>query len=74
MTPGEMRMRIVAGLSGARVRQKRTQASLAEKIGKTHQSVARWEGGESDPTVENLCRWADALGFDVVLAKREKAE
>lgn len=74
MSPGEMRMKIIVGLSGARARARKTQALLAEKIGKTHQAVARWEGGTSDPTLENLCRWADALGYDVVLAKREKAE
>ena len=46
----------------ARERAGYTQEDLAIEIAVPTRSVQRWEYGECQPSVTNLCRLADALG------------
>lgn len=39
-----------------------TQEDLAEKVGVTRQSIAKWEAGQSQPDLERACLLAEALG------------
>lgn len=60
-------------LIAARKRQKLSVAAVAAAIG-THRSVVyRWENGERWPEVDNLRRWADALGVQVEVVVHDSA-
>jgi len=48
-----------------RKRRHLTQEQLAEKIDVTRQAVAKWESGESEPTLEKSRLLADALGVSL---------
>lgn len=62
-----------AYLTMARIQEGLTQRGLAERSGIAQNQIAKWEcGGEF--SLRNLVRWADALGFDVRLVKREVAD
>ena len=63
---------IVAALKAERKRQRLTLQRLGEVLGRrTYQTVWQWENGASDLRLSNLRAWADALGFDLTLTKRE---
>ncbi len=47
-----------------------TQAELAERLGTSQPTIARWEGGRQIPSVRTLVRVAKATGFDLVLGLR----
>lgn len=38
-----------------------SQLNLAEKIGKDQSSIAYWESGKAEPTLENVIKIADTL-------------
>lgn len=42
-----------------------TQEQIAEKIGVTRQTVAKWERGEAVPDIENIVALADVYGVTV---------
>lgn len=42
-----------------------TQEDLAEKVGVTRQAVAKWETGESEPTLEKSRLLSEALGVSL---------
>jgi hypothetical protein len=45
-----------------------------ELIGnETYASIYNWESEKTSPTLRSLRRWADSLGFDVVLRRRGEA-
>jgi transcriptional regulator with XRE-family HTH domain len=44
-----------------------SQRALGEQLGMAQPQVARLEDGEHTPTLETLCRIADALGLDIDL-------
>ena len=73
LSPGEER---VPGyrLRRARTRAGLTQAEIARRLGITQQAVARAERWDSNPTVEFIESWAQALGleFDLVLRERSR--
>ena len=48
-----------------------TQHELAERIGTSQPTVARWEGGMQIPTVRSLLRIAQATGFELELGLRQ---
>lgn len=54
----------------ARRRAGLTQAGLAERLGTTQSSVARWERGATSPTVATLERIAGALGSALAVTLR----
>lgn len=51
-----LRARAAAGL---------TQEALAERIGTSQSTIARWESGTQLPSVRSLMRVADATGFEL---------
>jgi transcriptional regulator with XRE-family HTH domain len=62
---------IVAALKAERKRQGLSLERLGKRMGRhTYQTVWQWESGTHAPTLASLRAWADALGFDLVLAKR----
>lgn len=42
-----------------------TQEQIAEKIGVTRQTVAKWERGEAVPDIENIVALADVYGVTI---------
>ena len=50
-----------------------TQEQLAERIGTSQPTVARWEGGKQLPSLRSLIRIAEATGFQLTLALRSSA-
>ena len=58
------------GLIASEISMKRqdlglTQADLAAKLGVTQSMVSRWEKGETNFTLDTLCRIADALDIQM---------
>lgn len=41
----------------------KTQRQMADALGVTERSFARWERGEVEPSIERLTAWAQALGI-----------
>ena len=54
----------------ARASAELTQVELAEKIGTSQPTIARWESGAQVPTVRSLLRIAEATGFELELGLR----
>lgn len=52
-------------LVGLRKLNRLSQEELAEKVGVTRQAVAKWEAGESEPTLEKSRLLAQALGVSL---------
>jgi transcriptional regulator with XRE-family HTH domain len=61
------RREIGVRLREARLRAGLTQAQLAERIGREHRTIHRWEYATRIPSLEDLLLLADAL--DVPLAE-----
>ena len=52
-----------------------TQEDLAEKVGVTRQAIAKWEAGESEPSLDKCKLLADVLGVSIDdLANYEPSE
>jgi transcriptional regulator with XRE-family HTH domain len=62
---------IIDTLHGARLERGMTQQQLADQAGVHRMLVTDWETDRRLPRLDRLRRWADALGFDLVLVKRE---
>lgn len=63
---------ILAELQAERQRRGLSLQALGEELGRsTYQSVWNWESGTSNITLSCLRQWAGALGYDVMLVKRE---
>ena len=54
--------RIILQLVRARRAQGRTLDDVAKKVGCNRQTIWRWEGGSSSPTLDKLLAWAETLG------------
>ena len=54
----------------------KSQETLAERLGVSRQAVSKWETGESEPDLANLCALATAFGVtvDFLLSDEEPAE
>lgn len=62
---------IIDTLHGARLDAGITQQKLADRIGCTRNEVCYWEIDHKIPRLDRLRLWAEALGYDVSLTKRE---
>lgn len=49
-----------------------SQQELGSRIGTTQSAVSEWETGGCRMSVESVLKTADALGYDVVLVRREE--
>ena len=58
-------MSISANIQTTRQAAKLTQEQLAEAVGVSRQTVAKWEAGETSPDLEHAAALADALGCTV---------
>ena len=54
-----------------RVNQNLSLETLSDMTGYNSNSLQRWENGRVSPLLKSFIDYADALGFDVVLKKRE---
>ena len=59
------RREIGARLRAARLHANLTQVQLADRIGRDHRTVHRWEYAQRIPTLEDLLLLADAVGVDL---------
>lgn len=62
---------IVEELHTARKRSGLTQKTITERMGTTQSALSELERGVTTPRLPTLRRWAEALGYDVSLTKRE---
>lgn len=51
-----------------------TQPGLAELAGVSKNTLCKLERGESNPTLDVLCRLADVLGMEVRLEVKKRAD
>ncbi len=58
-------MPINTNISKLRASLKLTQSELAEKLGVSHQSVQKWESGESKPELEKLIKLSQIFGVSL---------
>ena len=67
---------LVEVLREAREAAGMTQRQLAVRLGSrwSQTAVSQWESGQKLPGLRSLRRWADTLGFDVVLAPRQDGD
>lgn len=67
------RRELVKSLAQQRVEMGLSQTEVAARMGTSQSAVARLEGGEADPRLSTLERYAAALGgqLDVRLAREE---
>lgn len=55
-------MNIARNIQGTRLAAHLTQEQLAEAVGVSRQTVAKWESGETSPDLEHAAAIADVLG------------
>lgn len=63
--PGPLGQRIAAELRAELGRQNRSRRWLADQVGAPHNTVARWIGGETAPSLDALDAMCRALGLSV---------
>jgi UDP-N-acetylglucosamine 1-carboxyvinyltransferase len=61
----------VAQLAWTRQHRGLTQAQVADTLGVSQMAVSRWEHGHRRPTFHDVARWANALGYEVALLRRD---
>lgn len=59
--------KIVAALTEIRQAWKYPVSRIAEKVGSTGRQLYKCEAGEADPKLSLLVKWADAMGYELVL-------
>ncbi len=64
---------LVQRLVDARGRAGLTQTDVARRMGTTQPAIARFEGGDSDPRLSTVERYAQVVGLDLKPASRELA-
>lgn len=63
--PGPLGQRIASELRAELGRQNHSRRWLADQIGLPHNTVARWVGGDTSPTLDALDAMCRALGITV---------
>jgi len=63
---------IIQKLADARVKQQVSQEEMAVLIGQQQNILSRYEIGRTTPGLVPLLRWANALGYDLVLRPLQK--
>lgn len=72
LAPGRRILRpIIAELITARLLKGWTQRDLAARFNMRQSEISGWERLAMLPTVASLAEWADALGYDLSLIRRE---
>ena len=65
---------VVQQLRDARIAQGISGWALAKSLGHDREQIGRWELGRRFPSLDDLTKWADILGFDFeckfILVKR----
>jgi transcriptional regulator with XRE-family HTH domain len=64
---------IVADLKRVRKEQKVTQQHLADAAGYDRYSIRRYEAGIRAPNLAAACAFAEVLGYQLVLVKKDGA-
>jgi transcriptional regulator with XRE-family HTH domain len=63
---------IIAQLRKIRIEQRCSQDALSALVGVNNRvQVSAWENGRVHPQYSTLHKWADALGYEVVLRKKQ---
>ena len=64
-------MKLLAELRTIRLEQKLSQDAVACSLGYNATSaISNWESGNRAPSLGNLTKWADALGYELKLEKK----
>ena len=58
-------MSIARNIQGTRLAARLTQEQLAEAVGVSRQTIAKWESGETSPDLEHAAAIADVLGTTI---------
>ncbi len=61
------RYAMISELIKARIKNKMTQADVAERIGTKQSAIARLEGGNVNPSLDFLERIAEVLGYKLTI-------
>lgn len=61
-------------LRAERKRQGRTQQDVAEAAYTSQATIARWERGDRDPSLNGAIHWANALGMNLTPTRRSTSE
>ena len=64
---------VIKLLREIRVERGWTQEELSAKLGKHGNQVTVWESGLTNPRLDSLLAWADALGYEFDLHLKEPA-
>ena len=56
------RYELISKAIDTRLKQKKTQEEVAQKMGTTKSSISRFESGDYNPTIDFLIRLSEALG------------
>jgi len=65
---------IIAELRRIRKEQNLTQVALGAAMDGFTNSIPKWENGYSEPTISHVEAWADALGYELDLFKKESTD
>lgn len=60
-------------LHDARIASGRLQADVAADLGMTQTGLSYWENGHRSPSLADAERWAQAVGYRVVVASVQRA-
>jgi transcriptional regulator with XRE-family HTH domain len=60
-------MTTIENLVSIRKSQRKSQDHVAERLGVSQMTIHNWESGKSQPSIDMVERYAEELGFKVVL-------
>ncbi len=62
---------IITELKAIRRSQKVSQDAVGFALGIQQAVISEWESGDHNPQLHSLSKWADTLGYDVVLKLKD---